>query len=158
MYKTDIFGASSSYLTCISAINYDSLLWHQRLGHAIIRQLNKLASKDLVIGLPRTTIKDDNTYNTCVRGKQARYLFKMKNLVSTTKYFDLVHMDLYGPMKVRSKGGKRCIYVLLYDYSRFFWNLFLASKKYVFDIFSNIFKNNRKNNLGKFYSRSDEGV
>ena len=37
-------------------------------------------------------------------------------------------MDLCGPMRVQSKGGNRYIFVLVDDYTRFTWTLFLKSK------------------------------
>ncbi|XP_070034888.1 uncharacterized protein [Nicotiana tomentosiformis] len=48
----------------------DPLLWHKRLGHASLSQLNKLVSKDLVIGLPNIKFKEDKVYEACARGKQ----------------------------------------------------------------------------------------
>ncbi|GJS52363.1 retrovirus-related pol polyprotein from transposon TNT 1-94, partial [Tanacetum coccineum] len=40
----------------------------------------------------------------------------------------LLHMDLYGPMRVASINRKRYILVIVADYSRFTWVKFLASK------------------------------
>ncbi|GKE65737.1 retrovirus-related pol polyprotein from transposon TNT 1-94 [Tanacetum coccineum] len=40
----------------------------------------------------------------------------------------LLHMDLYGPMRVTSINGKRYILVIVDDYSRFTWVRFLRTK------------------------------
>nr|GFA59935.1 retrovirus-related Pol polyprotein from transposon TNT 1-94 [Tanacetum cinerariifolium] len=40
----------------------------------------------------------------------------------------LLHMDLYGPMRVESINGKKYIIVIVDDYSRFTWVKFLRSK------------------------------
>ncbi|GKB83589.1 retrovirus-related pol polyprotein from transposon TNT 1-94, partial [Tanacetum coccineum] len=40
----------------------------------------------------------------------------------------LLHMDLYGPMRMASVNRKRYILVIVDDYSRFTWVKFLASK------------------------------
>ncbi|GJY87928.1 retrovirus-related pol polyprotein from transposon TNT 1-94 [Tanacetum coccineum] len=40
----------------------------------------------------------------------------------------LLHMDLYGPMRIASVNGKKYILVIVDDYSRFTWVIFLASK------------------------------
>ncbi|GKC13189.1 retrovirus-related pol polyprotein from transposon TNT 1-94, partial [Tanacetum coccineum] len=40
----------------------------------------------------------------------------------------LLHMDLCGPMRVASINGKRCILVIVDDYSRFTWVRFLRTK------------------------------
>ncbi|GKE83106.1 retrovirus-related pol polyprotein from transposon TNT 1-94, partial [Tanacetum coccineum] len=45
-----------------------------------------------------------------------------KNVVSTTKCLELLHMDLFGPSAVRSYGGNRYTLVIVDDYSREFCN------------------------------------
>ncbi|KAF3677293.1 putative MLO-like protein 3-like [Capsicum annuum] len=82
---------------------------NRRLGHASLKQLNMLSSKDMVLGLPKTKFKEEKLCSACVREKQVRSSFKSKNHVSTSKYLDLVHVDLCGPMRLQSKGGKRSV-------------------------------------------------
>ncbi|GJY14818.1 retrovirus-related pol polyprotein from transposon TNT 1-94 [Tanacetum coccineum] len=43
---------------------------------------------------------------------------KAKNIVSTTRCLELLHMDLFGPSAVRSYGGNRYTLVIVDDYSR----------------------------------------
>ncbi|GJX07369.1 reverse transcriptase domain-containing protein, partial [Tanacetum coccineum] len=50
--------------------------------------------------------------------KQAHASHKAKNVVSTTKYLELLHMDLFGPSAVRSYRGNRYTLVIVDDYSR----------------------------------------
>ncbi|XP_070029757.1 uncharacterized protein [Nicotiana sylvestris] len=57
-------------LTCLSMLDNDPLLWHKRLGHASLNQLNILVSKDLVTGLPNIKFKEDKVCEACARGKQ----------------------------------------------------------------------------------------
>ncbi|XP_070003127.1 uncharacterized protein [Nicotiana sylvestris] len=61
-------------LTCLSVLDNDPLLWHKRLGHASPSQLNKLVSKDLVIGLPNIKFQEDKVCEACARGKQLTFL------------------------------------------------------------------------------------
>ncbi|XP_070048548.1 uncharacterized protein [Nicotiana tomentosiformis] len=56
-------------LTCLSVLDNDPLLWHRRLGHASLSQVNKLVSKDLVIRLPNIKFKKDKVCEACARGK-----------------------------------------------------------------------------------------
>ena len=70
--KEDILDMPGSKLKCLGVIANDPLLWHKRLGHVSLNQLNKLASKDMVIGLPKTKFKNDKVCSACVRGKQVR--------------------------------------------------------------------------------------
>ena len=57
-----------------------------------------------------------------------RNSIKPKNLVSTSRPLELLHMDLFGPMDVISMGGKSYGFVIVDDYSRFTWVYFLAHK------------------------------
>jgi len=97
--------------------------------------LNKLVSKDLVVGLPSIKYSDDKVFDACARGKQVRTSFKLKNCVSTSRPLELLHADLCGPMRITSRGGKRYMLVIVDNYSRFTWTLFLASKDESFDKF-----------------------
>jgi len=90
--------------------------------------LNKLVSKDLVIGLPTIKYNDDKVYDACAKRKQTRISFKPKKYVSTSRPLELLRVDLCGPMKITSRGEKRCVLVVVDDSSRFTWTLFLASK------------------------------
>jgi len=112
-----------------------------------LKQLNILSSIDMVLGLPKTTFKEEKLCSACVRGKQVGSSFKFKNHVSTTKFLDLVHVDLCGPTRLQSRGGKRYVFVIVDEYSRFTWTLFLASKEDAFDVFE-IFTKKIEKTLG----------
>ncbi|XP_070040858.1 intracellular protein transport protein USO1-like [Nicotiana tomentosiformis] len=122
-------------LNCLSAIDDDAELWHRRLGHASFMLLKKLYRKDLVRGLPKSCFKDHKVCDACVKDKQVRSSFKPKKEVSTSKSLDLLHMDLCGLMRVESRGGKKYIFVIVDDYSRFTWTLFLITKDETFEVF-----------------------
>ena len=47
-------------------------------------------------------------------------------------------MDLIGPSKIRSYGGNFYILVIVYDYSRFTWTLFLKYKSETFQAFNKL--------------------
>lgn len=52
-------------------------------------------------------------------GKQTREPFpKESDSKESTEPLELVHMDVCGPMPVRSKGGSRCLATFLDDYSK----------------------------------------
>ena len=91
-----------------------SLLWHRRLGHASIHTIAKLISKDLVKGMPKLNINLDHVCGICQLGKQIRESFKSKNIVSTTRTLELLHMDLLGPTRTTSLGGKKYALVRLF--------------------------------------------
>ncbi|GJU79610.1 retrovirus-related pol polyprotein from transposon TNT 1-94 [Tanacetum coccineum] len=104
------------------------------------------ASKELVRNLPKPKF-DQHFYDACKIGKQAYASHKAKNVVSTTKCLELLHMDLFGPSAIRSYGGNRYTLVIVDDYSRYTWTRFLKNKTEAFDQFE-IFSKKIQNQLG----------
>ncbi|GJX90446.1 retrovirus-related pol polyprotein from transposon TNT 1-94 [Tanacetum coccineum] len=102
---------------CLATIDENSTLWHRRLGHANMRLIQSLASKELVRNLPKLKF-DQHFCDACKMGKQAHVSHKAKNIVSTTRCLELLHMDLFGPSTVRSYGGNHYTLVIVDDYSR----------------------------------------
>ena len=100
------------FKTCLSALDDDAILWHKRLGHASLSLLNKLVSKDLVVGLPTIKYNDGKVCDACAKGKQVKKSFKSKSCVSTSRPLEMLHIDLCGPMRILSRGGKRYVCVL----------------------------------------------
>ena len=109
--------------------------------------LNKLVTKELVIRLPKLKFEKDKFCDACQKGKQVRVFFKSKNIVSTTTLLELLHMDLFSPCRTMSFGGNYFILVIVDDYSRFTWTLFLAHKSEAFRAFRKLAKviQNEKN-------------
>ncbi|GJV87132.1 zf-CCHC domain-containing protein [Tanacetum coccineum] len=112
---------------CLATIDENSTLWHRRLGHANMRLIQSLASKELVRNLPKLKF-DQHFCDACKIGKQAHASHKAKNIVSTTRCLELLHMDLFGPSAVRSYGGNHYTLVIVDDYSRYTWTRFLKDK------------------------------
>ncbi|GKB11879.1 retrovirus-related pol polyprotein from transposon TNT 1-94 [Tanacetum coccineum] len=131
---------------CLATIDENSTLWHRRLGHANMRLIQSLASKELVRNLPKLKF-DQHFCDACKIGKQAHASHKAKNIVSTTRCLELLHMDLFGPSAVRSYGGNRYTLVIVDDYSRYTWTRFLKDKTKAFDQFE-IFSKKIQNQLG----------
>jgi len=106
----------------------DPWVWHRKLGHASMHTIQKLSKHDLVIGLPKLDFSKDHICDACQLGKQTRSSFKIKNIVSTSKPLQLLHMDLFGPTRTASIGGKKYAFVIVDDFSRFTWVMFLSHK------------------------------
>ncbi|XP_070017750.1 uncharacterized protein [Nicotiana sylvestris] len=147
IYVADFESLQSGDLSCLKVVDDDAKLWHRRLGHANFSLLNKLIQKDLVHGLPMLQFKTQKVYDACARGKHVKSSFKSKRDVSTSKPLELLHIDLCEPMRVQNRGGKRYIFVIVDDYSRFTWTLFLRTKDETVE-----------DQLGKFDAKSDKGV
>jgi len=67
--KACVLSLPQNYLTYLSALDDDVMLWHKRLGHANLSLLNKLVSKDLLVGLLYIKYNDDKVCDACARGK-----------------------------------------------------------------------------------------
>jgi len=76
VYNVCISSLPQNTLTCLSALDDDAILWHKRLGHASLSFLNKLVSKDLVVGLPTIKYNDGKVCDACAKGKQVKNSFK----------------------------------------------------------------------------------
>jgi len=75
---------TSNHAQCFLSKDDDSWLWYRRIAHINMEHLNKLISKDLVIGLPKLKFEKDRLCDACQKGKQVKVSFKSKNIVSTT--------------------------------------------------------------------------
>ncbi|GKB50115.1 retrovirus-related pol polyprotein from transposon TNT 1-94 [Tanacetum coccineum] len=65
---------------------------------------------------------------SCALGKRKKSSHQAKAEDTNQEKLYLLHMDLCGPMRVASINGKRYIFVIVDDYSRFTWVRFLRSK------------------------------
>ncbi|GJS57559.1 retrovirus-related pol polyprotein from transposon TNT 1-94 [Tanacetum coccineum] len=131
---------------CLATIDENSTLWHRRLGHANMRLIQSLAFKESVRNLPKLKF-DQHFCDACKTGKQAQASHKAKNIVSTTRCLELLHMDIFNPSIVRSYGGNRYTLVIVDDYYRYTWTRFLKDKTEAFDQFK-IFSRKIQNQLG----------
>ena len=61
----------------------------------------------------------------------------MKNIMTTRRPLELLHMDLFGPNAYKSLGGNSFGLVIVDDFSRFMWVFFLGEKSEVQKIFKN---------------------
>nr|GEV03099.1 Gag-Pol polyprotein [Tanacetum cinerariifolium] len=90
--------------------------------------INLLSKKDVVIGLPKLKYVNDQLCSSCELSKAKRSSFKSKAVPSSKGRINLLHIDLCGQMRVASINGKEYILVIVGDYSRYTWTLFLCSK------------------------------
>ena len=61
-------------------------------------------------------------------GKQIKTYFKNKMFISTSRPLELLRMDLFRPSRTASLRGKSFSFVIVDDFSRYTWVLFLAHK------------------------------
>ena len=82
----------------------------------LITQLNK---NKLVRGLTKISFEKYKVCEECQMENQIKTSFKNKNFISTSKPFEIFHIDLFGPSKTTSFGGKSYAFVIVDDFSRY---------------------------------------
>ena len=95
---------------------------------------------DLVRGLKDVTFEKDKLCSACQAGKQVSNTHPKKSMMSTTKAFELMYMDLFGPTTYTSIGGNKYGFVIVDDFTRYTWVSFLVDKSDVFATFKSFVK------------------
>jgi transposase InsO family protein len=84
--------------------------------------------------------------------------FKTKDIVSTSRPLELLHIDLFGPVSTASLYGSKYGLVIVDDYIRWTWVKFLKSKDNAYDVFSNFYTQIQSEKEMKILKvRSDHG-
>ncbi|GJZ16739.1 retrovirus-related pol polyprotein from transposon TNT 1-94 [Tanacetum coccineum] len=130
LYTISLQQTTSSTPICFmaKASPTQAWLWHQRLSHLNFDYINLLSRKDIMIRLSKLKYVKDQLCSSCKLSKAKRSSFKTKVVPSSKGRLNLLHIDLCGPMRVESINGKKYILVIVDDYSRYTWTLFLRSK------------------------------
>nr|GEY45362.1 retrovirus-related Pol polyprotein from transposon TNT 1-94 [Tanacetum cinerariifolium] len=102
LYSISIFVLADSSLVCLMSKGTltKSWLWHQRLSHLNFGTINQLTSNDLVDGLLKFKYNKDHLCSVCVQRKRKKASLPPKLVPSTKSKLELIHMDLYRPMRV----------------------------------------------------------
>ncbi|GJU31882.1 retrovirus-related pol polyprotein from transposon TNT 1-94 [Tanacetum coccineum] len=127
-FSLDNFLLSSQICLLSKASKTKSWLWHQRLSHLNFDYITSLAKQGLLRGLPKLKYQKDHLCFACALSKSKKHSHKPKAEVFIQEKLYLLHMDLYGPMRIQSINGRKYILVIVDDYSRFTWVKFLRSK------------------------------
>ncbi|GJW56712.1 zinc finger, CCHC-type containing protein [Tanacetum coccineum] len=143
LYKTNL--KMGTPVCLLANLKEDTWLWHARLGHLNFESLKTMAQRNLVHGIP--TIKHTTQVcDVCLIGKHNRAPFPKKTKARSTSPLDLVYGDLCGPITPPTPSGKKYIFLLVDDYSRYMWAYFLNTKDQAFDTFKE-FKKSVENEL-----------
>jgi transposase InsO family protein len=103
-------------------------LWHHRLAHVGMKNLHKLLKGEHILGLTNVHFEKDRICSACQAGKQVGVHHPHKNIMTTDRPLELLHMDLFGPIAYISIGGSKYCLVIVDDYYRFTWVFFLQEK------------------------------
>jgi transposase InsO family protein len=105
-----------------------------------MKQLNRLINHDLVRGLKDVTFEKDKLCSACQARKQVGNTHPKKSMMSTSKLFELLRMNLFGPTTYTSIGGNKYGFVIVDDFSRYTCVFFLADKSDAFATFKTFVK------------------
>ncbi|CAI7830527.1 unnamed protein product [Closterium sp. NIES-53] len=101
-------------------LSHETLLWHHRLGHPSLPCLQGMASRTLVSGLPRSLPPlppgPAPTCVPCVEGRQHAGPHSSE-FPPTEAPLHTLHMDVWGPARVRGQGHERYFLLVVDDYS-----------------------------------------
>ena len=130
LFVADLFSTSKGEARCFysKASTEDSWIWHKRLSHLNIKTINSLVKRELVRGFPDMEFCKEGLCEACEKGKVKKASHRSKDSTSITEPLQLLHMDLFGPVNVMSLSRKRYALVIVDDYSKYTWVLFLNSK------------------------------
>jgi hypothetical protein len=106
---------------CLIAKTNMGWLWHRRLAHVVMKNLHKLLKGEHILGLTNVHFEKDRTCSACQAGKQVGVHHPHKNIMTTDRPLELLHMDLFSPIAYISIGGSKYCLVIVDDYSRFTW-------------------------------------
>ncbi|CAI7839168.1 unnamed protein product [Closterium sp. NIES-54] len=116
---------------------HETLLWHHRLGHPSLPRLRGMVSRALVSGLPRSLPPippgPAPTCVPCVEGRQ-RAAPHSSSFPPTEAPLQTLHMDVWGPARVRGQGHERYFLLVIDDYSRYTTDFPLRSKGEVIEV------------------------
>ncbi|CAI7876342.1 unnamed protein product, partial [Closterium sp. NIES-53] len=114
-------GPDSAPCSC-RLLSHQTLLWHHRLGHPSLPRLRGMASRVLVSGLPRSLPPlppgPAPTCVPCVEGRQ-RAAPHSSEFPPTEAPLQTLHMDVWGPARIRGQGHERYFLLVVDDYSRY---------------------------------------
>jgi hypothetical protein len=74
------------------------------------------------------------------KSKLVTHILRIKSMMSTSKAFELLHIDLFGPTTDTSIGGNKYGFVIVDDLTRYTWVFFLVDKSDVFTTFKTFIK------------------
>ena len=128
LYLVDFAKEEAGLDACLIAKTSMGWLWHRRLAHVGMKNLHKLLKGEHVIGLTNVQFEKDRPCAACQAGKQVGGAHHSKNVMTTSRPLELLHMDLFGPVAYLSIGGSKYGLVIVDDFSRFTWVFFLQDK------------------------------
>ena len=126
IYELMLDTPSSGLLALFSSSSATSILSHHRLGHHCLSKL-----KQTLTWLSLT----ECVCESCQMGKHHRLTYPAHDSIPSSRAFDLIHCDVWGPSRVPSPSGHLYYIVFVDDYTRVSWVYLINDHRQVLDIF-----------------------
>jgi hypothetical protein len=115
-YLVDFSKENADLDACLIAKTNMDWLWHHHLAHVGMKNLHKLLKGEHVLGLTDVYFEKDRPCVACQAGKQVGSTHHSKNVMTTSRPLELLHMDLFGPVAYLSIGGSKYGPVIVDDF------------------------------------------
>jgi hypothetical protein len=119
LYLVDFSKENVDLDACLITKTNMGWLWHRHLAHVGMKNLHKLLKGEHVLGLTDVYVEKDRPCAACQAGKQVGTTHQNKNVMTTSRPLELLHMDLFGRIAYLSIGGSKYGLVIVDDFSRF---------------------------------------
>jgi hypothetical protein len=107
LYLVDFIPKEVKLDICIIAKTNIGWIWHRRLAHVGMRNLHKLQKDDHILGLTNIIFEKDRPYGACHARKQVGAHHHAKNIMTTTRPLEMLHINLFGPIAYISRSGNK---------------------------------------------------
>ena len=128
-----VMSAESAYVDKTRK-NETSDLWHMRLGHVNYSKLSEMVKKSMLKALPQLDVRTNMICAGCQYGKAHQLPYK-ESKFKAKEPLELIHSDVFGPVKQPSIGGMRYMVTFIDDFSRYVWVFFMNEKSDTFSKF-----------------------
>ena len=98
------------------------------MGHASYKHLSIVFKHESILGISKLNRVSHVACGQCHLGKQTNAKYPSTHTSGTSRPLELLHLNLMGPTKIESLGGKRYIMVIVDDFTRYTWVILLRSK------------------------------
>jgi hypothetical protein len=95
LYLVDFSKEEADLDACLIAKTSMGWLWHRRLANVGTKNLHKILKGEHVLGLTNVCFEKDRPCAACQAGKQVGSTHHNKNVMTTSRPLELLHMDLF---------------------------------------------------------------
>ena len=95
------------------------------MGHASYKHMIIVSKHEPMLGILKFNKVSNVACGQCQFRKQTKAKHLDTQTSATSRPLELLHLDLMGPTRIESIGGKRYIMVVVDDFTKYTWSFFL---------------------------------